>query len=913
MTELVGQYRDLLLYSNGPKGVVIDSSLNVVVASGTFEIVKLSQSGWEDPYYAGPATELAHSALTTLDVSITAAGKSRLYTIPKTAQEEAKKALEWRKEEKRGGTPVGVNTARTLSKGGQIGIEKVRHIAKYFPRHEVDKKGKGWAPGEDNFPSNGRIAWALWGGDAAWRWARAIVERENKAAIRADGYATPMYEPIYIHPTTELSDFMLAKTEVEEIIPHFIVRLHHDGSGIDRLYKVDLDGRTYMWDDGQWDDLGNPHTNVYDIDKIMDSEAEHYPEVSHFDVDPESAIAIAASLTYRPHQFVGLEDLDLEEATLAANAVYEIDWSFIDSLTAAGEPATNQDGVYTPEERSQKASKQVRDATGKFAKTGTRVTIDGDSSRQGNITAIDPSRGAVTVQMDNGTEVNVPGKSVAPAKTMLPDAEAAPMATATESAPLAAPSSSPPLDTSGILGEPRDSGINPDAVLPGTLPRLTSQDLQQILRDWPAWVQSQRDNYVPTATPQIDVQDKGYRGKGAYGEKLERKTGKEMETTPDYHPLLKNWLKRTSGLGVKNSIWYNPITAAAVNKEPEQELTPKTTDVQPMYMAIVDANDPRAVLKLISLIPASSQSSQPMVYTRKDGKWNRDPQSLAELNSTTPPPVVPLDNETLNDVLKQVDESHGVKKDEEPKPMAASVALAVLLGPSIPVTAAGGLDRNRGNAEELRRYWTIGRGGLKIRWTTPGDWTRCVRNLRKYMGPRAKGYCALRHKEMNGYWPGDKRNRETGIIDDATYLVSEEQVLTAAVLRAERDELVQRISALRAGGQIQTVGDDYNSSTANYFNLDRVEVPESIRVMVEDGDSDQIEEILFMDLIPTQKSVNMRRVGRNYTSDKPVKVWKDDEGYKLIDGHHRCVGNYLNGNDYVKVKVFSAYAEEGAE
>jgi hypothetical protein len=198
-----------------------------------------------------------------------------MYTIPNGVQEEAKKALEWRKEEKRGGTSVGMNTARTLAKGGQIGIKKIRHIAKYFPRHEVDKKGRGWSPGEDGFPSNGRIAWALWGGDAAKTWASAIVERENKKAIKADGYITPMYEPIYIHPTTELSDFMLAKTEVEEIIPHFIVRLHHDGSGIDRLYKVDLDGRTYMWDDGQWDDLGNPHTNVYDIDEIMDSEAEH--------------------------------------------------------------------------------------------------------------------------------------------------------------------------------------------------------------------------------------------------------------------------------------------------------------------------------------------------------------------------------------------------------------------------------------------------------------------------------------------------------------------------------------------------------------------------------------------------------------------------------------------------------------
>ena len=68
---------------------------------------------------------------------------------------------------------------------------------------------------------------------------------------------------------------------------------------------------------------------------------------------------------------------------------------------------------------------------------------------------------------------------------------------------------------------------------------------------------------------------------------------------------------------------------------------------------------------------------------------------------------------------------------------------------------AGGIDRNRGQAEELRKYWTVGKGGLKIRWGTDGDWTRCVQQLTKYLGVRAKGYCALRHKEMNGVYPGD--------------------------------------------------------------------------------------------------------------------------------------------------------------
>lgn len=76
-----------------------------------------------------------------------------------------------------------------------------------------------------------------------------------------------------------------------------------------------------------------------------------------------------------------------------------------------------------------------------------------------------------------------------------------------------------------------------------------------------------------------------------------------------------------------------------------------------------------------------------------------------------------------------------------------------------PFTAAGGWDRNRGNAETLRRYWLRGRGAAKIRWGTKGDWRRCYRKLFKYMGTRAKGYCQLRHKEATGLYTGDKLHR----------------------------------------------------------------------------------------------------------------------------------------------------------
>ncbi|WP_435246346.1 hypothetical protein [Streptomyces sp. NRRL F-5630] len=64
-----------------------------------------------------------------------------------------------------------------------------------------------------------------------------------------------------------------------------------------------------------------------------------------------------------------------------------------------------------------------------------------------------------------------------------------------------------------------------------------------------------------------------------------------------------------------------------------------------------------------------------------------------------------------------------------------------------------------GSAETLRRYWsTGGAGGAKIRWGTPGDWTRCTKQLSKYLGPRAKGYCQRMHKRNTGVYTGSRAN-----------------------------------------------------------------------------------------------------------------------------------------------------------
>lgn len=85
--------------------------------------------------------------------------------------EEAKLGLSMREKYNRGGTAVGVARARDIANRKNLSPDTVRRMVSFFARHEVDKKGEGFKPSEKGYPSAGRIAWALWGGDAGQSWA----------------------------------------------------------------------------------------------------------------------------------------------------------------------------------------------------------------------------------------------------------------------------------------------------------------------------------------------------------------------------------------------------------------------------------------------------------------------------------------------------------------------------------------------------------------------------------------------------------------------------------------------------------------------------------------------------------------------------------------------------------------------
>lgn len=94
---------------------------------------------------------------------------------------EAELGLKWREEYGRGGTEVGVARARDISNMRNLSLDTVTRMNSYFSRHAVDKEASGWNQGEDGFPSAGRIAWQLWGGDPGRDWAARILERTTQS------------------------------------------------------------------------------------------------------------------------------------------------------------------------------------------------------------------------------------------------------------------------------------------------------------------------------------------------------------------------------------------------------------------------------------------------------------------------------------------------------------------------------------------------------------------------------------------------------------------------------------------------------------------------------------------------------------------------------------------------------------
>ena len=760
MAEFIGQSGHHVLFSNAEKtnGVIVDTVVSLVVTSGDFSTLSGAKT-WGDGAFSAPDEEIAETVLASLEHP-EPESTGRMYTIPRGAQSNARRGLQSDENE----SPVAQYFGTLLAAGGQVSFNELSNIASFFENREEDDS----------------TTWRLYGGSPAKKWATTILERE---AVTASAPKAP-------------EDLATLLAENSEVGPEFFVRLDTKTGEMDRLYRLDLDQRTYVWEASSWNDLGQTDWDIWDYDFALDGKPTDIHQ-THIIIDVESALEAANLLSTGVTTF-NVDDISPLETTLATHALASEDWDSVDTvMLAAGVPS---DGVYTEDERSDNASKQVRDGSGQFAKMGTRVMVNGDLAQTGVISRVIPSNGTVEVTLDNGNKVVVAGSQVEQPTLNFGGPTPAPPGT---------PLEAPKLDLTGIVAAPRKPKVRTVATLPTSFMQMSPEDLKAIIDNYPAWAKHQRDGLKETdGAPALT---KGERPKSVAG---------------DYtHPLLNKFLNKKRGNSYPSKVPYTPLTAAGA----ATETTPETSEVQPVYLAIVSPDDPRAVFKLVSLVPANATSNQPMAYSREDGAWVRDEPTMNDLRSPTPPPVIALDDDSLDDVLVQVDEAQDVAKEEpvsatpiavpvEPDPgsITASaipddLALMVLWGPnknimSQALIAAGGSDRNRGGAEKLRKYWTVGEGGAKIRWNTGGDWTRCVRYLTKHLGPRARGYCALRHKEMTGMWTGDKKHRQAFSMNTPVRVGSEDIIRTtedmndAGWLRAQQAYATERVLVASATG-----------------------------------------------------------------------------------------------------------------
>jgi hypothetical protein len=112
--------------------------------------------------------------------------KAEGYSPTTGMKSAAARAIRWKEDGKAtgAGTPVGWGRARDIVAGRSMSLSVVKRMYSFFSRHEVDKKGKDFY--NTSNPSNGRIMWDAWGGDAGFSWSRGIATREADKALFAD-------------------------------------------------------------------------------------------------------------------------------------------------------------------------------------------------------------------------------------------------------------------------------------------------------------------------------------------------------------------------------------------------------------------------------------------------------------------------------------------------------------------------------------------------------------------------------------------------------------------------------------------------------------------------------------------------------------------------------------------------------
>jgi len=196
----------------------------------------------------------------------------------------ARRALKWKQEGKAGGTLVGLARANQLKDRDPLSASVVLRMYSFFSRHEVDKRATGFNSGEEGFPSKGRVAWDLWGGDGGYSWSSAkrnqiMREREGKALQLVKLTEKGMIsKPLRMMAAQVIEDY--ANQNISEDLEAFgqfmyhaeLLRNDHLDIYLLDLHRVDEPYRTILVDVfGELDSMHDEDNSIDDEDSNLDT------------------------------------------------------------------------------------------------------------------------------------------------------------------------------------------------------------------------------------------------------------------------------------------------------------------------------------------------------------------------------------------------------------------------------------------------------------------------------------------------------------------------------------------------------------------------------------------------------------------------------------------------------------------
>ena len=238
-------------------------------------------------------------------------------------RKEAERYRDWKADGEAGGTEVAARRATQILSGDELSADVVIAMNAWFARHEVDKQGEGFSPGEDGYPSAGRVAWAAWGGDAGQSWSESKADRIKE--IRNRSMDTNRAEPGEL----SVGDFVewdssggTAKGRIERIqtegvlnVPDFDFEVNADEENPAALITVYREG-----DDG-WEEtdvqVGHRFSTLTKIENLRWQTGKTYQrsEMTAFDEVEDRTYEFPFSSEYPVERYFGNEILSHESGS----------------------------------------------------------------------------------------------------------------------------------------------------------------------------------------------------------------------------------------------------------------------------------------------------------------------------------------------------------------------------------------------------------------------------------------------------------------------------------------------------------------------------------------------------------------------------------------------------------------------